>query len=259
MKLVLLAGGLGTRISEESLIRPKPMVEIGGMPIIWHIMKIYSAYGINDFIICCGYRGELIKEFFLNYKTKFNDFTIDFGLNKKTKIYNIIKEKWKITLVDTGQETMTGGRLNRIKKYLQNEKFFCLTYGDGLADINIKKLITYHKKHKKPCTMTVVLPPGRFGMVKMNKNLNVKSFVEKPSGDGSWVNGGFFVLNKSVLDLVSKDEDIWEQTPLNTLAKENKLQAYQHKGFWKAMDTLKDKMILEDMWKNNPTWKVWKS
>jgi glucose-1-phosphate cytidylyltransferase len=259
MKLVILAGGLGTRISEETSIRPKPMVEIGGMPIIWHIMKIYSYYGVKEFIICCGYRGEMIKEFFLSYTTKYNDFTINIKSKNKIKIHKKLIEDWKITLVDTGQNTMTGGRLNLIKKFLKKNETFCLTYGDGLSDINIKNLISYHNKHKKAATMTIVLPPGRFGMVTYDKNLNINSFLEKPSGDGSWVNGGFFVLNRSTLDLVSKNEDIWEEVPLKLLAKQGNLKAYKHKGFWKAMDTLKDKMILEDMWKNNPTWKVWKS
>ena len=257
MKAVILAGGLGSRISEESLIRPKPMVEIGGKPILWHIMKIYSHYGINDFIICCGYKSEMIKDFFVNYNTRNSDFTIDIK-KQNIKILKINKEAWKVTLVDTGKDSMTGGRINRIKKYLNKNEDFCLTYGDGVSNIDIKKLINFHKKHKKPATMTVVLPPGRFGMVKLDRKNIVKSFVEKPSGDGSWINGGFFVLNSKILNLVNKDSDIWEKKPIETLAKENKLMAYKHNGFWKAMDTLKDKTVLEEMWQSNPPWKTWK-
>lgn len=258
MKLVILAGGIGSRISEESLVRPKPMVEIGGKPIIWHIMKIYSAYGINDFIICCGYKGEMIKEFFLNYKTKYSDFTINIGSNNNIKIHKTHSENWKVTLVDTGKNSLTGGRLNRIKNYLKKNETFCLTYGDGVGNVDIKKLISFHKKNKKPATMTVVMPPGRFGMVRYDKKMNAESFTEKPSGDGSWINGGFFVLNKSVLNLVKNDQDIWEKEPLEILAKQRKLKVFKHYGFWKAMDTLKDKITLEEMWKNNPPWKIWK-
>ena len=259
MKAVILAGGIGSRISEESLIRPKPMVEIGGKPILWHIMKIYSFYGINDFIICCGYKGEMIKEFFVNYFTRNSDFTINIK-NQDITVHRKTSEDWNVTLVDTGADSMTGGRLNRVKKFLKDEENFCLTYGDGLANVNIKRLLEFHKRHKKKATLTTVLPPGRFGMIKYdNKNKVVNSFVEKPSGDGSWINGGYFVLNKKVLGLVSKDSDIWEKKPLEKLAREKQLVAFEHKGFWKAMDTLKDKTVLEDMWKSNPLWKVWKN
>lgn len=257
MKAVILAGGIGSRISEESLIRPKPMVEIGGKPILWHILKIYSHYGINDFIICCGYKGEMIKEFFVNYNTRNSDFTIDIK-NQNIKVHKRTSEEWNVTLVDTGKDSMTGGRISRIKKYLSSNEDFCLTYGDGVSNVNIKKLINFHKKHKKPATMTIVLPPGRFGMVKFDKKNLVKSFVEKPSGDGSWINGGFFVLNSKVLNLVNKDTDVWEKKPLENLSKGNKLMAFKHSGFWKAMDTLKDKTVLEEMWISNPLWKVWK-
>lgn len=257
MKAVILAGGIGSRISEESLIRPKPMVEIGGKPILWHIMKIYSHHGINDFIICCGYKGEMIKDFFVNYHTRNSDFTIDIK-NQNIKTHKTVNEAWNVTLVDTGKDSMTGGRINRIKKYLNKNEDFCLTYGDGVSDINIKKLINFHKKHKKSVTVSVVLPPGRFGVVKFNKKNHVKSFVEKPSGDGAWINGGFFVLNSKILNLVNKDSDIWEKKPLEILSRKNKLMAYKHSGFWKAMDTLKDKTVLEEMWESNPPWKVWK-
>lgn len=258
MKLVILAGGLGTRISEESQLRPKPMVEIGGKPIIWHIMKIYYHYGIRDFIICCGYKGEMIKDFFINYNTQNSDFTINL-MNKKIKIHKKLNENWNVTLVDTGQDTLTGGRINRIKKFIKKNEDFCLTYGDGVADIDIKKLIAFHKKTKLKATMSTVLPPGRFGMVKFNKKNIVESFVEKPSGDGSWINGGFFVLNQKIFKLLSKDSDIWEKAPLEKLAKDRQLAVYKHYGFWKAMDTLNDKNNLEKLWTTKPPWKVWKS
>lgn len=256
MKLVILAGGIGSRISEESQLRPKPMIEIGGKPILWHIMKIYSSYGINEFIICCGYKGEHIKRYFADYYLNNSDIEFDLYENK-FKTLKIIKEKWKVSTIDTGQNTMTGGRLSRIKNFLNDDETFLMTYGDGLGSVDIKKLINFHKSKKKLATMTIVKPPGRFGMVKLEDNL-VAKFVEKPSGDGSWINGGFFVLEKKVLDLVKKDSDIWEKKPLEFLAKKKQLASFKHKGFWKAMDTLKDKMTLDDLWnKKKAPWKVW--
>ncbi|MDC0621342.1 glucose-1-phosphate cytidylyltransferase [Candidatus Pelagibacter sp.] len=256
MKLVILAGGIGTRISEESHIKPKPMIEIGGKPIIWHIMKMYSSFGINEFIICCGYKGEQIKRYFADYylnnsDVEFNLFNNDFKTLKKAK------ENWKVTTIDTGQKTMTGGRLSKIKKYINDGETFFMTYGDGVGSVNIKELLNFHKKKKKLVTMTIVKPPGRFGMVKLKNDL-ITEFVEKPSGDGSWINGGFFVLEKKSLDLVSKEKDIWERKPLETLAKRNQLAAYKHNGFWKAMDTLRDKIVLDELWvKKKAPWKLW--
>jgi glucose-1-phosphate cytidylyltransferase len=256
MKLVILAGGIGTRITEESKLKPKPMIDIGGKPILWHIMKIYSSYGINEFIICCGYKGEQIKRYFADYYLNNSDIEFDLQNNK----YKTIKknnETWKVTTIDTGQKSMTGGRLARIKKYLKPNETFFMTYGDGLGSVNIKKLLSFHKKYKKLATMTIVRPPARFGIVKQKKNL-VTNFVEKPAGDGSWINGGFFVLEKKALDLVNKDKDIWERKPLETLAKKNQLLAFRHDGFWKAMDTLRDKIVLDDLWnKKKAPWKVW--
>lgn len=256
MKLVILAGGIGSRISEESQLRPKPMIEIGGKPILWHIMKIYSSYGINEFIICCGYKGEHIKRYFADYYLNNSDIEFDLYKNK-FKILKTIKEKWKISTIDTGQDTMTGGRLSRVKKFLNDDETFLMTYGDGLGSVDIKKLINFHKRKKKLVTMTIVKPPGRFGMVKLKYSL-VTKFLEKPSGDGSWINGGFFVLEKKALDLVKKDTDIWEKKPLEFLAKKKQLASFKHKGFWKAMDTLKDKMSLDELWnKKKAPWKVW--
>ena len=256
MKLVILAGGIGTRISEESHLKPKPMIHVGGKPILWHIMKIYSCYGVNEFIICCGYKGEQIKRYFADYYLNNSDIEFDLQ-NNSFRTIKKTKENWKVTTIDTGQKSMTGGRLARIKKHLkQNEPFF-MTYGDGLGSVDIKKLLSLHKKNKKLATMTIVKPPGRFGMVKIKKDL-VTSFVEKPSGDGSWINGGFFVLEKKALDLVNKDKDIWERKPLETLARKNQLSAFRHNGFWKAMDTLRDKIILDELWnKKKAPWKVW--
>ena len=224
MKLVILAGGIGSRISEESQLRPKPMIEIGGKPILWHIMKIYSSYGINEFIICCGYKGEHIKRYFADYYLNNSDIEFDLYENK-FKTLKIIKEKWKVSTIDTGQNTMTGGRLSRIKNFLNDDETFLMTYGDGLGSVDIKKLINFHKSKKKLATMTIVKPPGRFGMVKLEDNL-VAKFVEKPSGDGSWINGGFFVLEKKVLDLVKKDSDIWEKKPLEFLAKKKTISKF---------------------------------
>lgn len=256
MKLVILAGGIGTRISEESQLKPKPMIEIGGRPILWHIMKIYSSYGINEFIICCGYKGEQIKRYFADYYLNNSDIEFDLHTNNYKTIKQT-KENWKVTTIDTGQKSMTGGRLARIKKYLKPNETFFMTYGDGVGSVDIKKLLSFHKKNKKLVTMTIVKPPGRFGMVKLNKDL-ITSFVEKPSGDGSWINGGFFVMERKALDLVNRDKDIWERNPLETLAKKNQLSAFRHNGFWKAMDTLRDKIILDDLWnKKKAPWKVW--
>ena len=254
MQAVILAGGRGTRISEESLLRPKPLIEIGDKPIIWHIMKHYSFYGINEFIICCGYKGELIKEYFSNFGIYSSDITIDVN-EKKIKFHKKKFEKWKITLIDTGTDTQTGGRLKKIKNYLKNT--FCFTYGDGLSDVDINKTIKYHKKHKKLATMTTVQPAGRFGSVKIKNNL-VQNFLEKPLGDGGWINGGFFVLNKKVLDYIKNDMTVWEQEPLINLAKQKQLYSFKHKGFWYPMDTIRDKEYLEKLWnKSNCPWKKW--
>ena len=256
MYAVILAGGFGTRISEETALKPKPMLEIGGKPIIWHIMKIYSFYGINKFIICCGYKGYLIKEYFANYFLHTNDVTINIFKNEMT-FHNRMSEPWEITLVDTGQNTMTGGRLKRISEYITNEPF-CFTYGDGLADISISKLLESHKSKNKLATITAVQPPGRYGSLKLNDQLNVVGFQEKPAGDGGWINGGFFVLQPEVLDIIEGDQTVWEQKPLNYLAQNNNLNAYLHNGFWRPMDTLRDKNYLNDIWhSNNAPWKVW--
>ena len=258
MKAVILAGGLGTRISEETNLKPKPMVEIGGKPILWHILKIYSAHGINDFIICCGYKGYVIKEYFNNYLLHQSNIT--FNLKDETKIVHENKaEPWKITLVDTGEKTNTGGRLMRIKKYIENENLFCLTYGDGVADINITSLIEFHRFHGNSATLTAVRPPGRYGAIKFGDNNIVDNFQEKPDGDGSWINGGFFVLNPSVIDLIKDDDTKWEMEPLSELSIQKKLYAYKHNGFWQPMDTLREKDMLNELWnKNIAPWKVWK-
>ena len=256
MKAVILAGGLGTRLSEETHLKPKPMVEIGGMPIIWHILKIYSFYGINEFIICCGYKGHLIKEYFSNYYLYTNDITIDIE-NNKIEALSQNSEKWKITLVDTGENTLTGGRLKRVGDYLDEEESFCFTYGDGVSNIDIKELISFHKNEGRIATLTAVQPPGRFGQIAFQRG-KVLSFEEKPKGDNNWINGGFFVLNKKVIDLIEGDQSIWEEEPLKNLARSGELSAFHHKGFWQPMDTLKDKMLLEELWKNgNAPWKVW--
>jgi len=255
MKLVILAGGRGTRISEETLIKPKPLVEIGGLPIIWHIMKIYSAYGFNEFIICCGYKGYMIKEYFSNYALHTSDTTIDLK-NKKIKVHKKTTENWKITLIDTGEETMTGGRILRIKDYVGEN--FCLTYGDGLSNINIKKLINYHHTKKKLATLTVVRPSARFGTVKLDKDMMVSNFLEKAEGESSWVNGGFFVLNKKIFKYLKNDQTIWEREPMESLAKDNQLSAFKHEGFWQPMDTIREKELLDEMWYSNKAlWKLW--
>ena len=256
MKVVILAGGLGTRLSEETSLKPKPMVEIGGRPILWHIMKIYSTYGLNDFIICCGYKGYIIKEYFNNYFLHQSDVTFNMHDNKVT-VHSKRAEPWTITLVDTGDNTMTGGRLKRLEKYLKDEDNFCFTYGDGLADINIKKLIDFHINHKKEATLTAVLPPGRFGALEINKD-KVMKFQEKPKGDGALINGGFFVLSYKVLRRINDDYTIWEQEPLKSLAKDGELMAYKHNSFWQPMDTLRDKHYLINLWETNQApWKKW--
>ncbi len=256
MKAVILAGGFGSRISEETSTKPKPMIEIGGRPILWHIMKIYSSHGINDFIICCGYKGYLIKEYFANYSLHMSDVTIDL-LNNQTQVHYRYAEPWKITLVDTGEDSMTGGRLKRVADHLHKEEDFCLTYGDGLSDVNITNLIAFHKSQNVKATVTASTPPGRFGALNIENN-KVINFREKPDGDGSMVNAGFFVLKPSVLDHIVGDDSVWEREPLETLAAEGNLSAFKHEGFWQPMDTLRDKIYLEQLWESGqPPWKVW--
>jgi glucose-1-phosphate cytidylyltransferase len=255
MQAVILAGGLGTRIAEESSSRPKPMLEIGGRPIIWHILKTYSSYGINEFIICCGYKGYMIKEYFANYLLHMSDVTIDIGRDL-IEMHNHNAEPWRITLVDTGETTQTGGRLKRAAKYIKGENF-CMTYGDGLSNVNISDSIRFHKTHGKLATMTAVQPPGRFGALQLS-GTTVENFLEKPSGDGGWINGGYFVLSPMVLSLIESDDMPWENKPLETLAISKQLQAYHHSGFWQPMDTLRDKLQLEDLWSSGAApWKVW--
>ncbi len=254
MKLILLAGGLGTRISEETVAKPKPMIEIGGKPMLWHIMKIYSAHGINDFVICCGYRGYVIKEYFANYFLHSSDVTIDLCKNS-VEVHHRKAEPWRVTLVDTGDLTQTGGRIKRVAEYIDGD--FCLTYGDGVGDVDITALLAFHRQHGKLATMTAVQPLGRFGALKFDGPV-VKEFIEKPMGDGGWINGGFFVLSPKVLDLIEHDGILWESTPLERLAESGELQAYFHKGFWQPMDTLRDKTQLEELWRSGtPPWKVW--
>jgi len=257
MKVVLLAGGLGTRLSEETGIKPKPMVEIGGMPILWHIMKIYSAYGFNDFVICLGYKGYIIKEYFANYYLHRSDVTIDLS-NNSLKVHGTQAEPWKVTLVDTGNESMTGGRIKRIQPYIGNESFM-LTYGDGVGTIDIKALVNFHNSHGKYCTVTSVQPSGRFGALNILEDMTVHSFMEKPKGDGAWINGGFFVCEPEVFDFI-KDGDgtVWEQQPMEQIANSGQMAAYKHNGFWRPMDTLKDKHDLNDMWNEGKApWKIW--
>lgn len=256
MKAVILAGGLGTRISEETHLRPKPMVEIGGRPLLWHIMKIYSAHGVNDFVICCGYKGYLIKEYFVNYTMHMSDMTVDLNTNTIT-VHKRETEPWRVALVDTGETTQTGGRLLRLRDYLKDEDAFCFTYGDGLSDVNITNLIRFHKKHKKLATLTSVKPPGRFGALKLEGSA-VTKFIEKPEGDGGSINGGYFVLSPKVLDYIAGDQSSWEGEPLNKLARKEELMAFSHSGFWQPMDTLRDKITLEEMWNSGRApWKVW--
>jgi glucose-1-phosphate cytidylyltransferase len=254
MKAVILAGGLGTRISEESHLKPKPMIEIGGKPILWHIMKIYSHHGIHDFVICLGYRGYVVKEYFANYFLHTSDVTFDMTANRM-EVHERYAEPWRVTLIDTGAETMTGGRLRRVRDYVGDESF-CFTYGDGLADIDMAQLIAFHRAHGRQATVTAIQPPGRYGALDITDGA-VRSFQEKPAGDGAWVNGGFFVLEPSVIDLIDSDRTSWEQQPLQRLAEQGQLMSYQHRGFWQAMDTLRDKNQLEELWADHPPWKVW--
>ncbi len=254
MKVVILAGGLGTRISEETALKPKPMIEIGGKPILWHLMKHYSKFGLNDFIICCGYKGYVIKEYFANYFLHTSDVTFDM-VNNNMEVHERHTEEWKVTLIDTGEDTMTGGRLKRLKEYLKDEEFFCFTYGDGLSDIDITSLINFHKKKGNLATITAVTPPGRFGAIKHDES-KVIEFMEKPKGDGGLINGGFFVLSPKCLDFIDGDTTSWENEPLNKLVEVGELNLYKHKGFWQPMDTLRDKNYLESLWNNgNAPWK----
>jgi glucose-1-phosphate cytidylyltransferase len=256
VKVLLLAGGFGTRLSEETDIRPKPMVEIGGKPILWHIMKLYSHYGFNEFVILLGYKGYYIKEYFSNYFLHQSDVTFDFK-NNSTEIHNTTSEPWKVTLVDTGKDSMTGGRVKRAKEYIGDEPFL-LTYGDGVSNVNIVELVEFHKSHGKLLTMTTVQPDGRFGAVEMEENGKVNSFLEKPKGDGGWINGGFFVCEPEVLDYIEDDKTVLEKEPLENLAKEGKIYTYRHSGFWKPMDTLRDKNELNRLWDSGlAKWKVW--
>jgi glucose-1-phosphate cytidylyltransferase len=256
MKAVILAGGLGTRISEETHLKPKPMIEVGGYPILWHIMKIYSSYGINDFVICCGYKGYIIKEYFANYFLHMSDITFDMQTNEM-HVHHKKAENWRVTLVDTGEDTMTGGRLKRVAPYVQDEEAFCFTYGDGVADIRIDHLVEFHKNHGLNATVTAVQPPGRYGALNRDGDL-VKGFIEKPRGDGGWINGGFFVLSPKCIELIDNDASVWEAAPLERLASGGQLAAYEHGGFWQPMDTLRDKTHLEELWASgNAPWKSW--
>lgn len=257
MKAVILAGGLGTRISEETSTRPKPMVEIGGKPILWHIMKTYSHHGINDFIICCGYKGYVIKEYFANYFLHMSDVTFDMS-NNSMQVHQHNAEPWRVTLVDTGDSTMTGGRLKRVAPYLQDEQEFCFTYGDGVSDVNITDLIAFHRAHGLQATMTATYPPGRFGAIDIHADQRIIAFKEKPKGDGGMINGGFFVLSPKVIDLIANDQTLWEREPLEALAESNQLKAFKHEAFWQPMDTLSDKNRLEELWQSGKApWKVW--
>jgi glucose-1-phosphate cytidylyltransferase len=256
MKAIILAGGIGTRLSEETVLRPKPMIEIGGKPILWHIMKLYSAHGVNDFVICCGYRGYIIKEYFANYFLHMSDVTFDMSKNTM-EVHDRKAEPWKVTLVDTGDDTMTGGRLKRVAQYVQREDAFCFTYGDGVSDVDVSAQIRFHKKHGKQATITAVQPPGRYGALKLDRE-TVTGFLEKPRGESGWINGGFFVLAPKVIDLIEADHTSWEAEPLTTLAKSGQLMAYEHTGFWQPMDTLREKNQLEKLWDSGKApWKVW--
>ena len=255
MKAVILAGGLGTRLSEETVLKPKPMVEIGGRPILWHILKTYSSHGINEFVICCGYKGYLIKEYFANYFLHMSDVTFDMADNHM-EVHHRFAEPWRVTVVDTGEATLTGGRLKRIRDFLDGSDF-CFTYGDGLSDVNVGRLIEFHRGQGKLATLTAIQPPGRFGVLKL-KGDSVRSFEEKPHGEGSWINGGFFVLSPSVIDYIEDDSTIWERGPMERLAREGQLAAFFHDGFWHPMDTLRDKQLLEELWQSGRApWKVW--
>lgn len=256
MKAVILAGGFGTRISEETHLKPKPMIEIGGKPILWHIMKLYSAHGINEFVICCGYKGYVIKEYFANYFLHMSDVTFDMA-NNEMQVHERHAEPWKVTLVDTGDDTQTGGRLKRVESYVMEEEAFCFTYGDGLSDIDISKQLTFHFEHGKLATVTAVKPPGRFGALQIQGD-SVEAFVEKPRGDGGLINGGFFVLSPKCIELIEGDGTFWEQTPLTTLASNGQLMAFVHRGFWQPMDTLRDKNLLNTLWESGKApWKIW--
>ena len=256
MKAVILAGGLGTRISEETHLKPKPMIEIGGKPILWHIMKMYSGHGVNEFVVCCGYRGYLIKEYFANYFLHMSDVTFDMSENKM-QVHHKNAEPWKVTLVDTGEDTLTGGRLKRVSEYVRCEESFCFTYGDGLSSVDIGASILFHQKHGKYATVTAVAPPGRYGALDCSGNL-VTGFTEKPRGDGGMINGGFFVLSPKCLDLIEGDQTTWEGRPLDELASKGQMMAFEHHGFWQPMDTLRDKNHLEELWlSGNAPWKNW--
>ena len=256
MKAVILAGGLGTRISEETSTRPKPMVEIGGKPILWHIMKIYAAHGVNDFVICCGHKGYVIKEYFANYFLHMSDVTFDMEHNQM-EVHQHNAEPWRVTLVETGEDTMTGGRLKRVANYIKDEEEFCMTYGDGVADVNITELVAFHRQHGKKATVTAVQPTGRFGALDI-ENSAVSGFIEKPQGDGGWINGGFFVLSPEVIHCIEHDSTMWERAPLERLAREGQLNAFSHSGFWQPMDTLRDKIYLEELWASGKApWKKW--
>lgn len=256
MKAVILAGGLGTRISEETQVKPKPMIEVGGRPILWHIMKLYSQHGISDFIVCCGYKGYLIKEYFANYFLHMSDVTFDMT-NNEMQVHRRAAEPWRVTLVDTGENTMTGGRIKRIAPYLDEDPTFCLTYGDGVSDVDISELIRFHDAQNKKATLTAVLPPGRFGSLEIDGSA-IRSFREKPEGDGAYINGGFFVLSRDVIDYIEGDSTIWERDPLERIAADGQLSAYKHQGFWQAMDTLRDRNYLENLWATgNAPWKTW--
>ncbi|MEC5216773.1 glucose-1-phosphate cytidylyltransferase [Actimicrobium sp. GrIS 1.19] len=257
MKAVILAGGLGTRISEETSSRPKPMVEVGGKPILWHIMKMYSSHGVNDFIICCGYKGYVIKEYFANYFLHMSDVTFDMK-NNEMQVHHQYAEPWKVTLVDTGEQTMIGGRLARVQQYIKDETSFCFTYGDGVSDVEISQLIAFHHAHGRMATLTAASPPGRFGALDIQANHQISTFNEKPKGDGGMINGGFFVLSPKVLSLIADDSTTWEKGPLEQLAVSGELMAYQHEGFWQPMDTLRDKNYLEELWMSGKApWKSW--
>lgn len=256
MKAVILAGGLGTRISEETHLKPKPMIEIGGKPILWHIMKSYSAHGVNDFVICCGYKGYIIKEYFANYFLHMSDVTFDMAANRM-EVHERHAEPWRVTLVDTGEDTLTGGRLKRVAPYVKDEAAFCFTYGDGVADVDIQAQIKFHASHGKLATVTAVQPPGRYGALQLAGD-QVHGFIEKPRGEGGLINGGFFVLSPKVLDLIDGDNTPWESAPLETLARQNQLMAFEHQGFWQPMDTLREKTLLEQLWESGRApWKVW--
>jgi len=256
MKAVILAGGLGTRISEETVLKPKPMIEIGGKPILWHIMKIYSAYGINDFVICVGYKGYIIKEYFANYFLHMSDITFDMR-NNSMQVHQKNAEPWQVTLVDTGETTMTGGRLARVKNFLHPNEDFCFTYGDGVSDVNIADLVKFHKNHGRKATLTAVQPPGRFGALNLDGS-TVRSFQEKPVGDGGFINGGFFVLKPEVIEYIEGDSTVWEKSPMEALARDGEMSAFIHRGFWQPMDTLRDKQHLEELWNSaQPPWKIW--